>query len=396
MTKAYCYKIEEPCSFFLFLPNRQFFIKGYFFDSQGRAAEELRVMVKKEVYFARKAQRLDVQHRYKGKGKEIDPLSGFELEIELSRGFKTLRLLARSKSGDWIRLAKFYALVSKKKDNVQKETEGGFVEVEDWYSYGATLEPQWKYDEGGHPLITALLESKLPIFEQYLIEWKNFIADFLLISPVPPSDNLSPFWHNRWFDSLDAISLFGMIAQQKPKIFLEIGSGYSTRFAYGAKKAYSPRTKIMTIDPEPRTAVEQLADETFRSTLQSCPLYLFEQLEGGDILFLDGSHRVLQGSDVTVFFLEILPALKPGVIIHLHDIFWPEDYPKDWSKRYYSEQYLLGSLLLFAQEKFEILFASHFVSKQAKLVKIFAELWESPKLNGLKPLGGSFWFRKKS
>ncbi|ACD84116.1 class I SAM-dependent methyltransferase [Candidatus Methylacidiphilum infernorum] len=283
-----------------------------------------------------------------------------------------------------------------KKSNDQEQAVSRAIEIEDWYPYGASLEPRWEWNKRVHPLLDDLLGSRLQTFEGYLRAWKKFVPALLSINSFLPLENLSAFWHNRWFTSLDGVALFGMIAQEKPGLYLEMGSGYSTLFAYAAKKAHSPTTKIVTIDPAPRIEVSPYIDEAIQSTLQDSPPSLFERLQAGDILFIDGSHRVLQGSDVTVFFLEVLPVVKPGVLVHLHDIFWPVDYPKAWSKRYYSEQYLLAALFLYAQEKFDILFASHYISMQPGLVQVLNELWTAPQLQGLKPLGGSFWFRKKA
>jgi hypothetical protein len=77
------------------------------------------------------------------------------------------------------------------------------------------------------------------------------------------------------------------------------------------------------LDPEPRAQIDALCDTSIRRRLEDCDLSMFDQLEAGDILFFDGSHRVFTNSDVTVFFLELMPRLKPGVIVHIHDIFLP-------------------------------------------------------------------------
>jgi len=94
---------------------------------------------------------------------------------------------------------------------------------------------------------------------------------------------------------------------------------------------------------------------------------VFDELAAGDILFLDSSHRVFMNSDVTVFFLEILPRLKPGILVHVHDIFLPADYPPDWNQSLFAEQYLLAAMLLCGSPPFRVVFPSHFVAIDREL-----------------------------
>ena len=117
----------------------------------------------------------------------------------------------------------------------------------------------------------------------------------------------------------------------------------------------------------------------------------FSQLESGDILFIDSSHTVKIGSDVNYLFLEVLPRLRPGVIVHVHDIFLPFEYRRDWvleEFRFWTEQYLLQSFLTFNSE-FEVLMANYYLFHyhQDQLKAVFPNLssW----------IGGSFWLRRK-
>jgi hypothetical protein len=204
----------------------------------------------------------------------------------------------------------------------------------------------------------------------------------------------APHWLNGFLPGLDGISLYGIVASRRPKRFYEIGSGNSTNFAAAARRAHSPSTSIVSIDPAPRAEVDTLCDVVIRRALQDCDLTLFADLEPGDVLFLDGSHRVLQNSDVAIFFLEILPALRPGVLVHVHDIFWPADYPIEWAQRMYSEQYMLGMLLLFAEQSFEVLLPNAYVSWYEGLVGLFEPVWSAPHLLGTERHGCSFWFTR--
>jgi hypothetical protein len=101
-------------------------------------------------------------------------------------------------------------------------------------------------------------------------------------------------------------------------------------------------------------------------------------------------------SDVTVVFLEILPRLKPGVLVQLHDILLPYDYPPEWTNRFYSEQYLLAAYLLAEGDKLNIVLPNAFISYERELSGILDEIWNNPNIEGVKSRkGSSFWFEIK-
>lgn len=141
---------------------------------------------------------------------------------------------------------------------------------------------------------------------------------------------------------MDSVAIYGFISENKPVRYYEIGSGNSTKFAKQAIKDYKLQTRILSIDPNPRAEIDSICDQVVRKPLEEVNLNIFEDLEAGDVLFIDNSHRSFMNSDVTVVFLEILPRLKPGVFVEFHDIYLPFDYPQEWDTRYYNEQYLLG------------------------------------------------------
>jgi predicted O-methyltransferase YrrM len=212
--------------------------------------------------------------------------------------------------------------------------------------------------------------------------------------------NPTPTWNNVWFTALDGASLVAFLLARKPKRYLEIGSGNSTRFARHAMKAGHLSTELLSIDPQPRAEIDALCTEVIRSPLETCELSVFQQLEAGDILFFDGSHRVFTNSDVTVFFLEIMPLLKPGVLVHIHDIFLPDDYPPQWTGRLYSEQYILAEQLLCGAPPFKVVLPNYFALADAEMGARIAEIFRS-KVGGTDiPLrypnrvqcpGTSFW-----
>jgi len=270
------------------------------------------------------------------------------------------------------------------------------IEVEDFYEY--SYRPQSRYGHGRpvHPQIAHLLAANHASYERQLRDFLRFLPQLLRIpirnDPLLPQ---APHWVNGFIPGLDAVAIYGLIASRQPRVFCEIGSGNSTKFAAAARHAHSPATTLLSIDPAPRADISRLCDRTIASPLQDCDLALFSELKAGDILFLDGSHRILQNSDVAVFFLEILPQLAPGVLVHIHDIYWPLDYPDEWGQRMYSEQYMLGLLLLFATDRFEVILPNSYISNCTDLCSILDPLWGASHLAGIEPFGGSFWFSKR-
>lgn len=110
-----------------------------------------------------------------------------------------------------------------------------------------------------------------------------------------------------------------------------------------------------------------------------------------DILFIDNSHRILPNSDSLVFFLEILPRLKNGVIVHLHDIYLPYDYPQFMCDRFYSEQYGLAIYLLANSQNFNIILPNFFISMDKELSGIISPVWSNKNIENAERHGGSFW-----
>jgi methyltransferase family protein len=248
--------------------------------------------------------------------------------------------------------------------------------------------PRWGFGRPPHPKLAEVLEQQR---HQYLALIESFGAHRALLSKIQrdgDSSSLTPFWRNGWFENFDAIALVGMIAVMKPAHYVEIGCGNSTKFVRFTIENERLPTVITSLDPNPRASIDALCNTIIRKSLEDCDLTLFEKLNAGDVLFFDGSHRAFTNSDVTVFFLEVLPRLKPGVIVQIHDIFLPWDYPPHWHNRLYSEQYLLGAMMIWQKQPFKVILPNWFVFKDAKL-KARVE-------NLAKPLdcsaeGGSFW-----
>jgi predicted O-methyltransferase YrrM len=200
-----------------------------------------------------------------------------------------------------------------------------------------------------------------------------------------------PGWYGVAYCPFDAVALAMMLVRYKPKIFLEIGSGISTCFARYAINKFGLDTKIISIDPDPRAEIDNICDDVIRSSLESCDLSIFDQLEANDILFLDGSHRAFMNSDVTVFFGDIIPRIRPGTVIHIHDINLPYDYPESFKQWYWNEQYVLMALFLGAGSKITPLFPTSYICRDEKLMAGFKPAVELVNKDGWYG-GGAMWF----
>jgi hypothetical protein len=184
-----------------------------------------------------------------------------------------------------------------------------------------------------------------------------------------------------------------MLAEFKPKKYIEIGSGNSTKVAYKAKQEQQLDTEIISIDPMPRAEIDQLADVVIRQPFENIDLNLLYTLDENDILFVDNSHRILPNSDAMVFFMDILPKLKKGVIVHIHDVYLPYDYPQFMCDRFYSEQYGLAFYLLANPTKYETLLPNFFIAEDPALAATIAPIWQHENLSHVEKHGGSFWLR---
>jgi len=189
------------------------------------------------------------------------------------------------------------------------------------------------------------------------------------------------------------IGIYTMLAEFKPKKYIEIGSGNSTKVVFKARKEQNLNTEIISIDPQPRAEIDNLADKIFRIPFEDIDFDIVDQLNENDILFVDNSHRILPNSDSMVFFLEILPRLKKGVIVHIHDIYLPYDYPQFMCDRFYSEQYGLAMYLLANPKKYKPILPNFFISEDQELSGMISSFWEHKNLQNVERHGGSFWIQ---
>jgi Methyltransferase domain len=232
---------------------------------------------------------------------------------------------------------------------------------------------------------------------------KRFNAEYDRFPLERPDDPNAYYGNNGWFPLVDGVLLYCFVRDLCPSRIVEVGSGYSTRMIVHALDANrmadpSSETDLISIDPylgdHSRLRLPPKA-RLVRKSVQDVPLAEFEALRSGDILFIDSSHMGKLGSDVFYEIFEVLPRLQPGVVVHIHDIFFPRSYPADWvlnQRRFWNEQNLLHAFLMF-NDRFEVLWAGPFVQQHAP--KVIGAAIRSFESAGSNP-GYSFWMRRVS
>jgi hypothetical protein len=194
-------------------------------------------------------------------------------------------------------------------------------------------------------------------------------------------------FHNDYFAGLDAAVYYALIRHLQPNRIIEIGGGYSTQIAAKAVAA-NRKSELTCIEPYPER-LNGANVELIQKRVEEMDVDFFSRLEPNDILFIDSSHTVKFRSDVCYEFLEILPRLAPGVWVHVHDIFFPHDYPAEWliSRRLaLNEQYLLEAFLSF-NKTFAPQLANHWLSLEQ--IEDAARVWPRAD-NG----SSSFWMTR--
>ena len=265
------------------------------------------------------------------------------------------------------------------------------------YRPSRSYEPRWGYSK-------EKINSLNDWLQNYEGEYSKFVSrmfeqDVSSISvDYNPEESSKHAFVGGAICAFDSLSIYTMLLVHKPRIYCEIGSGMTTLFAKQSIIDNALKTRIISIDPEPRQFVDNVCDEIIREPLESLDPAWFDQLNAGDILFMDGSHRSFMNSDVTVFFIDILPRIKPGVVIHIHDINLPYDYPDSFKEWYWNEQYLLAVYLMASMEKVIPLLPTTFICRSEKLKALISENFVS--LGSAERDeswfgGGSFWFTKK-
>ena len=243
-----------------------------------------------------------------------------------------------------------------------------------------------------HPKLERLIAAGEARYRATLATVGAYITDLTRIA-VRDGGETEPSWINGFLPGLDGAAIYSLLRAWAPTNYLEVGSGNSTKFAARAKRDGSLRTRITSIDPVPRASINALCDEIVREPLESVDASHWERLQPGDVIFMDGSHRVFMNNDVVAFFLDVLPSLSPGVLVGIHDVYLPFDYPSDIADRYYSEQYLLAAYLLGGAHV-EIVLPAYYASVSMR--PNVDALWStSERFAEIEHHGVAFWLQTK-
>ncbi len=267
------------------------------------------------------------------------------------------------------------------------------------------------YNNYGHEKILNDLPNKLRNFdENFGYNLQNKVEYSYIVNLLGKNkdqeieqNKFNYYLCNGSFEWMDGRMLYYFMTLSKPSKIIEIGSGDSTLLMYNTKKLLNLNTKIICIDKNPHPIIKKLSNNNeivlIEDDLVNVELKIFESLGKSDMLFIDSSHTVKMNSDVMFYFSVIFPILKSGVIVHIHDIFLPYEYPFGWVNNgiFWNEQYLLYVFLQNTQ-KMRVLFSSNYAKYKYKnkLISLQENFYENKILvdrqDDDEPFaGGSFW-----
>jgi predicted O-methyltransferase YrrM len=274
--------------------------------------------------------------------------------------------------------------------------EGEFVPSGHFYSVVPSVSARKRYLEALEPSIDSL--PGIDINREGQINLLKTLKPYFENCQFPDfkQDGKRYYFCNPAYSYGDAITLYAMMRHFAPRRIIEIGSGYSSAAMLDTNyEFFDGQIELTFIEPYPELLLSLMeGDDSRKSTVvpvgvQEIDLHLFDQLEKNDILFIDSTHVSKLGSDVNRIFFDIIPRLKPGVIIHIHDIFWPFEYPKAWIRdgRAWNEVYLLRALLQ-SSAGFEVLFFADY------LKQIYSDWFSTNAKPFTMNSGGNFWMKK--
>lgn len=224
-------------------------------------------------------------------------------------------------------------------------------------------------------------------------EISAYVQELADVPNDPTGDPGVYCWRNDFWNNADAVVQYGLVRSRQPKRVIEIGCGWSSLLLARALTQNKTPCSVIQIEPYQNLEIFTRLPVDWvhhKCILQRAPIEIFDKLQKGDILFYDGSHCSKAASDVNWFFFRILPRLKSGVLIHLHDIFFPYEYPEEWifeRGQTWNEQYILQAFLM-NNDKYKILIANHYLFAHRK--RELDDLYQ-----GIQPSHGvSFWMQK--
>jgi len=300
------------------------------------------------------------------------------------------------------------------RDNLRRKTRALTDDLEIVHRELAVLSGQWM--PPGHfyspiPSIPEIemkrdsifhIEKEIPGIDLKETRQLELLDHFLSWYEELPFPDIKTPGHRYWYENpnysySDAIVLYSMMRYLRPKRIVEVGSGYSSCAMLDVDELFLGKSIEFTfIEPYPERLLLNVITDSDRSRLkildknvQDVELGVFRKLGPGDILFIDSSHVSKTGSDVNYLLFTVFPVLKPGVFIHVHDIFHPFEYPPEWvfEGRAWNEAYLLRAFLTH-NKAYEIQFFTSYV------FRYFLDRIESQLPLMLKCPGGGIWLTK--
>ena len=253
-------------------------------------------------------------------------------------------------------------------------------------SYGQLVSP----DRDALPGIDLRTDQQLALLQR--------LAALATEFPFPTARAPDVRFHtdNPFFAIGDATIAFGMLRLAQPRRIVELGGGYSSALILDMRERYLGDCEYTCAEPDPSRllALQRPGDESqFRlvpSTFDALPREIFAALESNDVLFIDSSHVVKIGSDVSMLMFEILPLLAPGVLVHVHDIFWPFEYPREWyaEGRAWNEAHFMRACLMF-NHGYTIEYFNDYIARRHR------EALQQRLPQSLANPGGSLWLRRR-
>ena len=260
--------------------------------------------------------------------------------------------------------------------------------------YNVNMKPRYGHGKPAHTELYEIINANRDLYKEFIEKALHYKDNIQKIKQSGNDSDVSdPTWNNGFLPGLDIIGIYSMLAINNPKKYIEVGSGNSTKVVHKSKKENNLNTEIISIDPMPRAEIDHLADTVIRKPFEDVDYKEILDLEENDILFIDNSHRILPNSDSMVFYLEVLPKLKKGVIVHIHDIYLPYDYPQFMCDKFYTEPYGLAMYLLANPTKYKTILPNYFIFEDQELSKLAEPFWDHENLKGVEQHGGSFWLQ---